>query len=293
MQQKIIFITKKISAIYRLVRFEHAIMFALSVFIGEIIANANLMFTQTIFFSLLIPIFSEMGAFALNDFLDVKSDRINKKTERPLVSGELSVRFALFLSIISFVLAISFAYLVSPLIFILTIAINLLAILYNFVLKDIALIGNSYIAFTMAIPFVFGNYVVSDTLSLINVLIAVLGFIVGLGREIAKTVEDIEGDKKARMSKTLPMLIGSEKSLVFAGLLYVLFIIISIIVYYLYLKISFGFVFVLIADIILLYLALVFIFSKNRMRSLKFARKMSLLALAFALIGIVSYVLGY
>ncbi len=61
---------------FRLVRFEHAIMFA--VFIAEIItAGGLLLFTPIIIFSLLVPIFSEMGAFAMNDLIDIKIDKIN------------------------------------------------------------------------------------------------------------------------------------------------------------------------------------------------------------------------
>ncbi len=285
---------KKFSALLRLVRFEHALMFGLSVLIAEIIATqGTLFFSPVIIFSLLVPVFSEMGAFAMNDLLDIETDRLNRKTDRPLVSGELSQQFALWLTVVSFLLALIFAYLVSPLIFVFALAMNALAMLYNMVLKDLPLLGNIYIAFTMAIPFIFGNYVVSETLNPANLLIALLGFIVGLGREIAKSVEDMYGDKKARHAKTLPVMIGSEKSLTLAGLLYALFAVVSIVPYYLYLNIGPGFALVLAADGILLYSSVVLIFSRRKVPFLRVSRKTSLLALLLGLLGILASVLGY
>ncbi|VVB99438.1 Digeranylgeranylglyceryl phosphate synthase [uncultured archaeon] len=284
----------KISATLQLVRFEHAVMYGISVLIAEIIAAHGMVpFTPVIIFSLLIPIFSEMGAFAMNDLLDIQSDRLNKKLDRPLVSGELSPRFALFLTVVSFLLALFFAYLVSPVIFILALVINILAILYNVVLKDVALLGNIYIAFTMAIPFIFGNYVISDVLSPANILIATLGFIVGLGREIVKTVEDMHGDKKARRAKTLPIIIGAEKSLTLAGILYALFALVAVIPYYRYLNPGLGLAPVLAADAIFLYCSAMLIFSRRKVPFLGVARKLSLFALLLGLIGILMSVLGY
>lgn len=284
---------RKFSATLELVRFEHAVMFGISVLIAEIIALGRFPdLSPVIIFSLLVPVFSEMGAFAMNDLLDVESDRLNRKYDRPLVSGELSRGFALNLTVASFLLALLFAYLISPLIFLLTLAINVLAALYNVAMKDTAMLGNFYIAFTMGIPFIFGNYVVSDVLLPANLLIATLGFIVGLGREITKTVEDMEGDRKARKAKTLPVVIGSEKSLTLAGILYAAFAVVSVMPYYSYLKVGPGLVLVLAADAIFLYCSVVLIFSRRKVPFLRTARRVSLLGLMLGLVGILMSVLG-
>ncbi|MEW6528310.1 MAG: UbiA family prenyltransferase [Candidatus Micrarchaeota archaeon] len=283
-------LTKKFFAFLKLVRFEHAIMFALAVFIAEIITAREVLFTQKIIFSLLVPIFSEIGAFAMNDLLDIETDRINRKINRPLVSGLLSPQFALTVIIISFALALFFAYLVSPNIFLFALMINLLAVCYNFWFKLLPLVGNIYIAFTMAIPFIFGNYVISETLDPLNILIALMGFCVGLGREIVKTTEDIRGDMLARRSKALPALIGSEKSLIISGILYLIFVAISVVLYLLYLKVGIGFALVLIADVIFLYSSLNLVFLKNK-EFLRVSGKSSLIALFIGLVGILFSVL--
>ena len=80
-----------IKEFWRLVRFEHAIMLAVAVLIGEIVVLQGIPHLDAILlFSLLVPIFSEMGSFALNDYMDVETDRINRRMDRPLALRALS-----------------------------------------------------------------------------------------------------------------------------------------------------------------------------------------------------------
>ena len=207
---------------FRLVRIEHGLMFAAAVFIGEVIAG-KIPEIPILVLSLLIPIFSEMGAFALNDYLDIEADRLNKR-KRPLVTGTIRPKFALWFSVSSLVLSTVLAYFINIPVFLLAFSLNLLAVSYNIRLKDLPLVGNIYIAFTMGIPFIFGNMVVSEMLYTPSIILFVLGFTAGLAREIVKSIEDMHGDKAARGSRTLPILIGDKYSAGIAIALYVLFI---------------------------------------------------------------------
>jgi 4-hydroxybenzoate polyprenyltransferase len=49
--------------------------------------------------------------------------------------------------------------------FLISLVFNFLAVLYNYKLKDLPLIGNIYIALTMGIPFIFGALAISDSVS--------------------------------------------------------------------------------------------------------------------------------
>src|SRR5262249_30705800 len=112
--------------LYRLTRFEHAVMLALAVLIAETVVNRSLPPTEyAIIFSLLVPIFSEMGSFALNDYFDIETDRLNKKSGRPLVSGAISPGFALWFSITCLMLSTGLAFLISPTAFYIALAFNL------------------------------------------------------------------------------------------------------------------------------------------------------------------------
>ncbi len=208
--------------LYRLTRFEHALMLAFAVLIAEAIAG-GLPPIALLAISLLVPILSEMGSFALNDYMDVETDRLNRKN-RPLVKGTIPRTFALWFSLACIALSTALAYLINTPAFLIALVFNALAIAYNWRLKDLPLAGNAYIALTMAIPFVFGNYVVSAALSPANLSLALLAFVAGLAREIIKSIQDVEGDVAARGSRTLPVIIGKKASLAMALVLYLLFI---------------------------------------------------------------------
>lgn len=275
--------------LWALTRFEHAIMLAIAVLIGEtIILGGFPPITTIIILSLLVPIFSEVGSFALNDYLDLETDKINKKTDRPLVQGALSPKFALWFSIITILLSIILAWFINVYAFVIALVFNLLAILYNWKLKDLPLLGNLYIATTMAIPFIFGNFVVSTSLSKIAIILAALGFVAGLAREIVKSVQDVKGDVKARNSKTLPVIVGEKNALYLSYVLYLIFILLTILPFFHGLKInSYGTFLIAIADAGILYN----IFLLVKTRDYRVARKISLVCLFIGLIGILLSVL--
>jgi geranylgeranylglycerol-phosphate geranylgeranyltransferase len=268
----------------KLTRFEHALMLAFAVLIGETIVLGSLPpLSLVIALSLLVPVFSEMGSFALNDYLDIETDRLNKKLERPLVKGTIPPTFALYFSIISLILSTVMAFFINTVAFGIALAFNLLAVAYSWKLKDFMLMGNIYIALTMAIPFIFGNFVVSGTLSMLAVVLALLGFIAGLAREIVKSVQDMEGDVKARSSKTLPVVIGTKGSLAVAVLLYLAFIPLSISPFLLGLRVSaLPVILVAGADLTILVLCYMIVARQD----FRFARNASLVSFALGMVGL-------
>ena len=223
----------KLKLFLKLVRFEHALMLAIAVLIGETLVLGGIpLFSHIIILSLLVPIFSEMGSFALNDYLDIKTDKLNKRLDRPLVTGEISPIFAYLFGWFSIIISVTLSYFINFNVFVIALIFNILAILYNYFLKDLPLVGNFYIALTMAIPFIFGNFVITNILFPITIILSLLGFVSGLAREIIKSVQDMGGDLKARKSKTLPILIGESKSRKIASFLYLLFIPLTILPFY-------------------------------------------------------------
>jgi len=225
---------KGIGAALELTRFNHALMLAFAVLIAEIAALGGLPpFELAILLSLLVPVLSEMGAFALNDYLDIETDRMNGKTDRPLVRGDVSPPSALLLSIACIALALLTAWPINTAVLSITIVFNALSVLYNWKLKDLPLLGNVYIGLSMAIPFVFGSLVVSDTVPPLMAALAGLAFIAGLARELIKSAQDMEGDRAARGSSTLPLLIGERPAVLMAVGLYLLFMALSILPFHL------------------------------------------------------------
>lgn len=277
----------KIKEFIKLTRFEHAIMLAIAVWIGITAANGTFpQINLLILISLLVPMFSEMGSFALNDYLDIETDKLNNKTDRPLVNGTISPKVALLFSIFSITLSIIISYFINFNCFIISFLFNFAAILYNWKLKDLPLVGNIYIALSMAIPFIFGNFVISETFIPLCGILAVIGFVAGLGREIIKTVQDVEGDQKARKSKTLPILIGSRNALYIGIFLYILFIPLSIIPFFGYLKFSLiSGILVLLANSLIL-ISCFKLYKEESRQNFKLARNYSLIAFVLGLVGI-------
>jgi geranylgeranylglycerol-phosphate geranylgeranyltransferase len=277
-----------IGELAKLTRIEHAVMLALAVLIAEIIILGELPpASLIIIMSLLVPVFSEMGSFALNDYFDIETDKLNKK-DRPLVNGTISPKFALNLSVITLMISTVMAYFINLEVFVIALIFNIVAILYNWKLKDLPLVGNIYIAFTMAIPFIFGNFVISNTLSELALVLAGLGFVAGLAREIIKSVQDMDGDIKARGSKTLPVIIGKKKSVLIACALYISFIPLTVIPFYIGLKTSIlPLILIAVADVMILKICI-----RSLSGNYKFARNMSLIAFLIGLIGLLFAALG-
>ncbi|MFH0738052.1 MAG: UbiA family prenyltransferase [Candidatus Micrarchaeota archaeon] len=273
-----------LNELFRLTRFEHALMLAFAVFIAETIVLGGIPpFTLPIILSLLVPVFSEMGSFALNDCLDVETDRANKKKDRPLVKGTISPAFAFRFAYASLAISVALAFFINYSVFFIALAFNLLAIAYNYKLKDLPAVGNIYIALTMAIPFIFGNCTITPGhMPPLTVALALLGFVAGFAREIIKSVQDMEGDAKARGSKTLPVVIGKRPALMIAIAMYLSFIPLSAAPFFLGLEAGLPpLVFVGAADILILAIC-----AKSAKEDYRFARDASLAAFMLGLLGI-------
>ncbi len=277
----------ELGAFARLTRIEHGIMLSLAAAIGIIISLGALPSLQFLLLAMLPPFFIELASFSLNDLLDVKSDRINKRADRPLVSGNATRSEAFDIAVVGFLAGNIVAYAISLDAFAITLAFSLLSIAYNLRLKDIALLGNAYIALTMALPFAYGSIIAAGTITDDIAFLASIAFVVGLAREIMKTVQDMEGDRKARRAATLPMLLGAKSSLRLSSLLYVAAIALSAAPFFspsgaYYNNYAYALPIAL-TDALLLYVALG-CFSRGA-EFLKAGRSISLLALGIGLLG--------
>ncbi len=219
---------KKIKAIWEIMRLEHGVMIALAIFIGSLIAlkGEALPTLDKFLLTFLTALFLEASTFALNDYYDLEIDRKNNRTDRPLVRGDLLPKSALYLFFIFFPLGIICSFFVNISCFIIALITALLAILYDVKLKKIKLLGNFYISYVMAIPFVFGGAAVIANDSLLFeippsiYIISLIAFLTGSGREIMKDVMDFTGDRLKGV-KSFPKYIGKRKSNLIAAFFYI------------------------------------------------------------------------
>ncbi|MCX6776026.1 MAG: UbiA family prenyltransferase [Candidatus Micrarchaeota archaeon] len=279
--------------LWRLTRFEHSIMLAVAVAVGEIIALRSFPQLYPLALSVLPPMLVGAASFAINDYFDLESDRINRRADRPLVRGRMKQDTVFAISLFLFLVGILLSVFVNANCFLLTILFSVLAYLYSFKLKDVAVAGNIYIASTMAIPFVYGGLAVSNEVPAAVLLLSSVAFVSGLAREVMGTARDVKGDKRGRGSKTLPMFIGVKNSLIVSSLLYIISVLLSI-VPYLYIPPYAGNIFyiipVIIADAVFAYIAINSL-SKDSKKFMKRSRNLSLAAMFIALLGFLAALL--
>jgi geranylgeranylglycerol-phosphate geranylgeranyltransferase len=297
---------KTLKAIWQLMRLEHGVMLFLAILIGSLIAqktppktlfdNLYLLF-RNIFLTFFTALFLEASTFALNDYYDLEIDRINKRADRPLVRGDLPPKTALNIFYILFPLGLLCSYFVNMTCFIIALITALISVLYDVKMKKIKLIGNFYIAYIMAIPFVFGGATVLDnafSLEAINpaiYVIALIAFLAGAGREIMKDVMDYEGDKIQGV-KSFPRYIGIRASNGVASIFYLCAIALSFLPFFLtdfklyYQNITY-FILVFITDTMLLSTSLQLVIKKQP--NMKFYRKYTLVAI---FIGLLAFLAG-
>ena len=279
----------KILGVLKLTRVEHSAMLVIAVIAAELISAGNVASMPgipIIALSLITPIFISMASFAINDYFDMEVDRANRK-DRPLVTGTLKPNDAIYVTAISLAIGIAASALINTYAFLIAAAFGALAMLYSYKLKEKLFWGNAYIALSMAIPFIFGNYVVSSVIGADIGLVALMIFISGLGREIHGTIRDMKGDAK-RKAHTIPVAIGSKGAALIAMLLYCMAIAISIILYAAVMPFMHNAIFLLLitaVDLILLCVSVGYL-TRSDMWFYGIARNLSLAAMAIALLAI-------
>ena len=262
-------------------------MLVIAVIAAELIVGGKLPSLPIFALSLITPVAVSSAAFAINDYLDIEVDRENGK-RRPLATGEAAPRDALIITAAGLVVGLSASLLINAYAFAIAVVFGLLSLLYSYRLKGMALLGNAYVGFSMAIPFIFGSYVVSEKINTGIILISLMIFLSGTAREVHGAIRDLRGDTKARKLRTLPIVIGVFWSSVFALLLYIVAIAISA---FLFASVSpfrgnlfFGAP-VLLSDLMLAYVGMGYLARPGRSFR-NSSRNISLLAMGIALVAI-------
>ncbi len=202
---------RKLRAFLKLSRIDHGI-FAGIVPVATYILTSHRISILTIAVLYITTLLAEIYLFVLNDIMNIQEDKINRP-DAPLVKGEITIRTAWLITITSLTLSIiilAIAHLYNIInTFSLTIYATAIVIgtLYNIKLKKYPFVGNLATSLTTALAFLYGLY----SLNMIPILLFLTSLFACLGREIIKSIIDIEGDKLAGL-RTLPIVKGIEYS---------------------------------------------------------------------------------
>jgi len=168
-----------------------------------------------------------VGANVINDIFDVEIDRINKPN-RPIPSGNVSIREAYIIFSCSYLIAWIMAWMVNYQVFLVALIFGLLLILYSYRFKRMVLVGNFVVSLATGMAFIYGGMAVNRIEG--TFFPALFAFFFHFGREIIKDLQDVEGDR-ARGANTLAVVYGTKTALITTSIIFMLLIILTLIPY--------------------------------------------------------------
>lgn len=169
------------------------------------------------------------GGYVINDYYDVLTDSVAKPW-RPIPRGDISRREARWLAIALLAAGVFVAFASSPLVGVFA-AISAVSLHeYSRWVKHTGLAGNVLVALDSAASILFGGFFYDALRGLQIPLIVFVptayAFLLSLGREIIKGIEDVEGDARAGIY-TLAVRLGPRRAAFVASVLLLLVVALS------------------------------------------------------------------
>jgi len=279
----------KVRGYLSLIRVVNSMMVGLAVLVGTAIVLGEDILrvpASTILAGFLTGFFISSSSMVLNDIVDVEIDRINRRN-RPLVTGIVTVEEAYALYAVTSLLGVYTAMALGCKATLLAAGAWLLGTVYDVWGKVSGLPGNIMVALATSLPFPFAMAMFDRWTPTITVFWMMV-FLSVLGREIAKDIIDVEGDRSAG-AKTIPVILGERVAALAAATLYLTAVALSV------LPILWGTVnafayapLVAVVDLILVYESLRIIRDHSR-ETLLTHKKRVLVAM---LLGLLAFLLG-
>src|SRR3989338_3571763 len=186
------------NAYLELLRLNNGILAILGIIIGAIVADA---FLPSMSLQIVIEINRDI--FAPN---------------RPIPSGRVRRKNVAVYFVVLIAASLALAYFVSRDFLYLAAINSLVSLVYSWKLKGMPLIGNLTVSWLAGSTFIGGALIVHPFAALPSsvLLLASIGFIGTLSREIFKDIEDVKGDKEGG-AKTLPIAAGEKAARIAAS----------------------------------------------------------------------------
>lgn len=220
---------QKIISLIKLIRLHNCIMAGIGVWLGGYLVGADIGGIK-IFFASLAAVLVCGGGNALNDYLDIESDKINHP-KRPLPGGKLPPSMAILITLVFNIAAIVSAAMVNIVVLIIVLISVLLLVIYNFKLKNLPMIGNLAISLLGGMTFIVGGLTV-DSFSIFvlpRVMVpALFACLFHLGRELLKDIADFEGDVVTEC-QTMASVVSRQSVMMIISIIYIVLILLTLI----------------------------------------------------------------
>uniref|UniRef100_A0A7C2ZLI0 MFS transporter n=1 Tax=Ignisphaera aggregans TaxID=334771 RepID=A0A7C2ZLI0_9CREN len=165
------------------------------------------------------------GSNTINDYFDASIDAINKPW-RPIPSGLINAKTALRASIVMTAIGVMISFTLSLENGFIALVAAILAFMYSFRLKKTFLVGNIVVASLVALSIIYGG-LAGHNLRIDVFLASIFAFLLNLGREFIKGIEDVEGDKKYGI-KTIATVKGIKAAYICSVIIFSILILLSV-----------------------------------------------------------------
>jgi len=208
----------KPSGFLRLIRPLNCLMMGFAVIVGASLVSA-LNFSINLLLGFVTSFTLTGASMAINDYYDREIDAINEPN-RPIPSGTVSSKEALSVAFVLSLVGFVAALVTSIKCFIVAVIAWVIFVAYTTRGKRTGLPGNFLVSACVVIPFIYGGFVV-ENLKLPVFLFAAIVFLSNTGREVAKGIVDIEGDKSQNIN-TIAVMFGDKTAAFMASVFLVL-----------------------------------------------------------------------
>lgn len=199
-------VDRTVIAAIRLVRLHNGIIAALGVLVGAWWAAGTVADPRTAFAAASAVLLASF-ANAFNDLCDVEIDRVAHPS-RPLPREQLSARAAARIAWSAAALGVVSSGLAWPALAAVSCVVIAAMALYSARVKRAGVFGNLLVAVLASLPFLYGTWSVGAPSAAAPLL--VIGIPLHFAREVAKDLDDAEGDVEARW--TLPLAYGAKRA---------------------------------------------------------------------------------
>ena len=274
--------------LFDLVRPVNCVMIGFAVIVGAFVSKPPSIPWLQLTLGFFTGIFICAYSMAVNDIYDLEVDRVNRP-ERPIPSGRILVHQASTLSLVMLAAGLVCAFLsFIPLAVIIALAYAFLSWLYSTRAKRTGFAGNLIVASSLAIPFIYGGAVSGGSIGgSLLLMMSLTAFFSGVGREVVKSMADVQGDAKREISS-----LARTRGLGFASGVGALFFLLAVLTSWVPLVTglanrvyTYG---VIIPDAIFVYLAVAIAFRHNPQNAYRVKR----IALAGMTVGLLVFIGG-
>jgi len=185
----------KLRAWLSLVRIGNTVIVGLAALVGYVICGGNISSHKPLLLFIAASSIAA-GTYVINDYFDRDIDSVNKPW-RPIPSGLVSAYMAYAVALTLLCMGVAISIIISTLSLVIAMVAAVLSYLYSWKLKRVLIVGNIVVSLSAALSIIYGGAATSNPIPAL--VPALYAFLINLGREFVKGIEDVEGDRMYRV----------------------------------------------------------------------------------------------